>query len=68
MLKRVLSGIFGTVLFGILAPIIFVLFVDVPNSFSGLVWIVGAGMILGALFPSVFALIFEIMVEVFQKV
>ena len=68
MIRRVLSGIFGTVLFGILAPILFVLIDCSPNSFSGFVWIVAAGMVLGAfigaLFPSVFAMIFEIIMGV----
>ena len=68
MLKRILAAIFGGILFGILVPIGYSIFLDVPESPAGLIGIfsLGAfsGLILGFLFPRVFGFIFEIFLDI----
>ncbi len=68
ILKRILAAIFGGVLFGILVPIAYSIFLDVPESPAGLIGIfsLGAfsGLILGFLFPRVFGFIFEIFLSI----
>ncbi len=68
MTKRILAAIFGAVLFGILAPLAYVLLIGVPGSFIGVVWLavlgVVVGAILGALFSRVFGFIFEVFMDV----
>ena len=72
MVKRVLAGVFGAVLFGIAVPVLSVLLVGVPESLMGFVWLavigvvigVVIGAIIGALFPRVFGFVFELFMGV----
>ena len=67
MINRVLAAIFGAVLFGIIAPLAYVLLIRGPGSLMGFVWVAALGVvvgaILGALFPRVFGLVFEVVME-----
>ena len=68
MTNRFLAAMFGAVLFGVLAPILYVLLVAVPQSIMGFVWLGVAGVVvgaaLGALLPRVFGFVFEIFMDV----
>ena len=68
MTNRFLAAMFGAVLFGVLAPILYVLLVVVPQSIMGFVWLAVAGVVvgaaLGALLPRVFGFVFEIFMDV----
>lgn len=68
MTNRILAAMFGAVLFGVLAPIFYVLLVAVPQSIMGFVWLAVAGVVvgaaLGALLPRVFGFVFEIFMDV----
>lgn len=68
MTNRFLAAMFGAVLFGVLAPILYVLLVAVPQSIMGFVWLAVAGVVvgaaLGALLPRVFGFVFEIFMDV----
>lgn len=68
MLRRVLAALFGAVVFGILVPIVYLLYLDPPaDGFTGLLILVGGGALLGALlgiiFPRVFGFIFEVIFD-----
>ena len=64
ILARVLSMLFGAVLFSIIAPVVYhLLFGQFPfKSFEGLAVLIGigfiSGAILGAMFPRVFGYVF----------
>ena len=68
MTNRILPAMFGAVLFGVLAPILYVLLVAVPQSIMGFVWLAVSGVVvgaaLGALLPRVFGFVFEIFMDV----
>ena len=68
MTNRFLAAMFVAVLFGVLAPILYVLLVAVPQSIMGFVWLAVAGVVvgaaLGALLPRVFGFVFEIFMDV----
>lgn len=68
MIKRVLAGTFGAVIFGVLAPLLYALLVRMPDSFSTVLWLAGSGMaigaVLGALFPRIFGFVFEVFLDV----
>jgi hypothetical protein len=68
MTNRILAAMFGAVLFGVLAPILYVLLVAVPQSIMGFVWLAVAGVVvgaaLGALLPRVFGFVLEIFMDV----
>lgn len=68
MLKRVLSAAFGAFVFGILAPVLYLLLVGVPGSMMAFIWIALIGLvtgaILGALFPKFFGFISEIFLDI----
>lgn len=65
LLKRVLAGAFGALIFAIVVPVAyFVAFDQMPLSgFQGVILLVAVGAVLGAalgaLFPKVFGFIFE---------
>lgn len=67
MVKRVLAGSFGALLFGLLVPLLTVLFLGAPSTALGFVWLVlaglGIGAVLGMLFPRVFGFVFETFLE-----
>ena len=65
MIRRILAGVFGAVVFGIIIPIITsVAFESIPlDGLNGLLVLVGIsvvlGFVLGCSFPKVFGFIFE---------
>lgn len=69
MIKRLLAGLFGAILFGVIIPItLFVGFESLPlDGPSGLLIIIGAstvfGFAMGCSFPKVFGFIFEIFIS-----
>ena len=65
---RILASIFGAVLLGVLVPLLYPLLASTPDSFVGYVWLAGIGVVLGAIlgarFPRVFGIVFEIFMDV----
>ena len=68
MTRRVLAGVFGAILFGVLTPILTALLIDAPDTVMGFIWLavigVAAGAVLGACFPRVFGFVVEIFFDV----
>ncbi len=68
MIKRILAAMIGAVLFGILAPLTYILLLGVPQSLMNFVWLAVAGVVvgavLGALLPRVFGFVFELLFDV----
>jgi len=68
MTKRILAALFGAVLFGLLAPLAYVLLVGADMNLMSLVRLavlgVVVGAVLGALFPRVFGFVFELFMDV----
>lgn len=68
MTKRILAALFGAVLFGLLAPLAYVLLGGGDMNLMGLVWLAVLGLVvgavLGALFPRVFGFVFELFMDV----
>lgn len=67
MTRRVLAGVFGALLFGVLTPILTALLIDGPDTLMGFVWLAvigaAAGAVLGACFPRVFGLVVEVFID-----
>ena len=70
MIRRTFSILFGALIFGIIAPVAILLLFDAfPfEGFKGIAVVSAAGavfgMVMGALFPSVFGFIFEMFLDI----
>ena len=71
MIKRVLASVFAGILFAIIAPIAYwLIFSSMPleGVLSGIILLVACGFIvgatLGALFPKVFGVLFEVLLDI----
>jgi hypothetical protein len=68
MLKRVLSGAFGALVIGILAPVLYLLLVGVPGSLMAFIWIAFFGLVTGAILGVIFLKFFGFIFETFMDV